>query len=275
LAAGFDLFQINRNNQDRSSYDQFTVGGALRVGFQINEPMRETLRYTLRSDEIQNVDPAASRFIREQAGQRITSAVGQSLLYDRRDNRLDPTDGYFVSLGNDLAGLGGDVRYLRTKLAGGYYYPLAQDYVLSTTGEVGYIVGLGQDVRIQDRFFIGGDTLRGFAVGGIGPRDTSVATQDALGGNQYYVGSVSVSFPLGLPQELGVSGRVFTDFGSLWGLDQSGPGVVDKNSLRASVGTGVTWRSPLGPIRLDLALPILKEDFDKTEVFRVSFGTRF
>jgi outer membrane protein insertion porin family len=276
LAAGFDLFQIERDNQDRSSYDQFTLGGALRLGFQVNDALRETLRYTVRQDRIENVDPAASRFIRDQTGQRVTSAIGQSLLYDKRDNRIDPTDGYYVSLGNDLAGLGGDVRYLRSKLGAGYYYPVSPDYILSATGEVGYIFGIGGGgVGIQDRFFIGGDTLRGFAVGGIGPRDIVATTQDALGGNKYYIGSLTMTFPLGLPQELGVAGRVFTDFGSLWGIDQTGPEIADVNSLRASAGAGVTWRSPLGPIRLDVAMPIVKKDFDKTEFFRVSFGTRF
>jgi outer membrane protein insertion porin family len=86
---------------------------------------------------------------------------------------------------------------------------------------------------------------------------------------------VALQVPLGLPQELGVAGRVFTDFGTLFNIDQSGPGIVDKRSLRASVGTGVSWRSPFGPIRVDFAVPVVKEDFDETELFRVSFGTRF
>lgn len=274
VAAGFDLFRIERDNQDRSSFDQFSVGGAIRFGFQITENLRETVRYTLRTDEITNVDSNASRFIREQEGTRTTSAIGHTLFYDRRDNRIDPTEGYFAALSNDLAGLGGDARYIRTRVSSGYYYPVsAPDWVLSVAGEVGHIQGLGKDVAIQDRFFIGGDTLRGFETGGIGPRD--VDTGDSLGGNTFAVGSVSLQFPLGLPQELGVAGRVFTDFGTLFNLDQSGSEIVDKSSLRASIGTGVSWRSPFGPIRVDFAVPVVKESFDETELFRVSFGTRF
>jgi outer membrane protein insertion porin family len=280
IAAGFDLFAVDRNNQFQSSYDQFSVGGALRMGYQLTDSLRQTLRYTLRMDDIHNVADNASVYVKEQAGTRSTSAVGQALIYDRRDNRLDPSDGYYASLSNDLAGLGGSVKYLRSKIGVGYYYSVVPNWVLSTTGEVGYIVGINDDVRIQDRFFIGGDTLRGFATGGIGPRDD--VTRDALGGNKYYIGSVSLGFPLGLPQELGVSGRIFSDFGALWGIDQQvvtvngAPEKIDDSSaMRVSFGIGVTWRSPLGPIRVDLAQPIIKENFDRTEFFRIGFGTRF
>jgi outer membrane protein insertion porin family len=275
LAAGFDLFSIQRDNQVASSFDQFSVGGSLRMGYQITEALRQTLNYTLRSDTIRNVREGASRFIIEQQGTRSTSSVGQVLFYDKRDNRIDPTEGYYGSIGTDFAGIGGSVSYVRTKLGAGYFYPVAPpSWVASLTGEVGYIAGIGQPVNIQDRFFIGGDTLRGFRTAGIGPRDT--VTQDSLGGNQYYIGSATLQFPLGLPQELGFSGRVFSDFGSLWGINVSDPsGVSDANALRLSAGAGVSWRSPLGPIRLDLALPVIKENFDKSEVFRVSFGTRF
>jgi outer membrane protein insertion porin family len=277
LAAGFDLFEIERNNQTQSSFDQFSLGGALRGGYQLTENLRQTVRYTLRQDEIRNIRVGASRFIIDQQGQHTTSSVGQVLFYDRRDNRQEPTEGYYGSVGTDFAGLGGDVEYVRLKLGAGYFYPLAPpSWILGLTGEVGYIAGLGQGVGIQDRFFIGGDTLRGFKTAGIGPRDS--VTQDALGGNQYYIGSATLQFPLGLPQEIGVSGRVFTDFGSLWSLDTSPTStgeISDASSIRVSAGAGISWRSPLGPVRLDLALPVIKEDFDKTEVFRVSFGTRF
>ncbi|MBV9521918.1 MAG: BamA/TamA family outer membrane protein, partial [Alphaproteobacteria bacterium] len=133
------------------------------------------------------------------------------------------------------------------------------------------------------RFYVGGDNLRGFATSGIGPRDD--VTGDALGGNEYFTGSVTMGFPLGLPQELGVSGRVFTDFGTLFGIDQANAlfnpntGSNDKidntSALRLSVGSGISWKSPFGPIRLDLAVPVLKQAFDKRELFRVGFGTRF
>jgi outer membrane protein insertion porin family len=161
---------------------------------------------------------------------------------------------------------------------------------LSLTGEAGYIFGWnGQQVLLQDRFFVGGDNLRGFQSAGIGPRDTT--SGDALGGQKYYLGSVTLGVPLGLPKELGLSGRVFTDFGTLYHLfpttltltpaqsaaagGQTQLTAVQSPAIRASVGFGVSWKSPVGPIRLDIAYPVRKESFDKTQFFRVSFGTRF
>ena len=276
MTAGIDLFALKRNQQTESQFDQETVGGALRTGYQITEPLRQTLKYTLRRDNITNVASTASIYIKESEGARTTSAVGQVLIYDRRDNRQDPSEGYFVQLANDLAGLGGTVRYFRTVVNAGYYYPIAPQWVVSVTGEAGYIFGLGQAVQIEDRFFVGGDNFRGFATGGIGPRDE--VTRDALGGNLYYVGSVSLGFPLGLPQEIGLTGRVFTDFGSSAKIDQTsvqGNPILDSYSIRMSAGVGVSWNSPLGPIRLDVAQPFAKTSFDKTQLFRVSFGTRF
>lgn len=272
LAAGFDVFVINQDNQLIGQFDQFTVGTTLRVGYQITEPLRQTLKYTVRKDTINNIATTASRFIQEEAGTRNTSMVGQVLLYDKRDNRLNPTSGYFAQLATDLAGLGGDVRYGRGIFTVGYYYPVAPSYVLSLGAETGYIHGIDDTVRIEDRFFVGGDNLRGFKVGGIGPRD--VTTNDALGGNFYYTGTVAMSYPLGLPEELGINGYVFSDLGTLYGNDEQGD-IADSHFLRVSVGTGVSWKSPLGPIRVDIAVPVRRESFDKTQFFRVNFGTRF
>jgi outer membrane protein insertion porin family len=277
LAAGFDVFLINQNNQQIAEFDQFTIGTTLRVGYQITEPLRQTLKYTVRKDTIQNVASTASDFIKQEAGTRNTSAVGQVLLYDKRDNRLDPSSGYFAQVATDIAGLGGDVRYGRAVLSAGYYYPLAPNYVLSFNGEGGFIHGIDSTVNIEDRFFVGGDNLRGFKVGGIGPRD--LASNDALGGNIYYTGTLSLSYPLGLPEELGIGGRVFSDFGSVWDVNEPNPpagaNIADTHFVRVSVGFGISWKSPLGPIRLDFAEPVRRESFDKSQFFRVNFGTRF
>ena len=161
----------------------------------------------------------------------------------------------------------------RTRVRGGWYTPLTDDYVLSLLGEAGYIVGFDQDVGIAERFFVGGRIFRGFARTGVGPRDTT--TGDALGGNKYYVGTVEVGFPLGLPEDLGIKAFVFTDAGSLWDTDAKGPEVVDSTGIRASVGAGLSWASAFGLIRVDFAQAILKETEDDTEFFRFSFGTRF
>lgn len=277
LSAGVDLFRITRDNQDESSYDEQNTGIGFRLGYPLGERLRQRLSYTISETVIENVPTDASRFIRDQEGERITSAIGQELLYDARDSRIQPTEGYFVRFSTDLAGLGGDARFLRNRLGGGVYFPVFDQTVLSVLGEVGYIIGLGEDVFIADRFFLGGDSLRGFQPAGVGPRDISPGVDDALGGNRFARGSVELSFPIGLPEEFGVTGHTFSDFGTLGEVDVSGDrtGVADDDALRLSLGAGLSWRSPLGPIRIDLAIPVIKEEYDEVEEFRFSFGTRF
>lgn len=280
LSAGFDLFRISRDNEDESSFEERTIGFGLRAGYPLADRLRQTLRYRLESRDIRDVDDDASIFVRSQEGETISSVVGHTIRYDRLDSRIDPTDGYSLRFGNDIAGLGGDVRFLRTTAGANYFVPVFEGVVLSLSAEGGYIFGLDDDVRINDRFFVGGANLRGFQTAGIGPRD--ISTDDALGGNEYVVGSVELSFPIGLPEELGVKGRTFSDFGTLTGLDVSpeeealgSSDLVDDPSLRLSVGAGLSWASPFGPLRIDFAVPLLKEDFDREENFRFSFGTRF
>lgn len=274
LSAGADIFRVRRNYQDESSFNEKNTGFALRLGYPLTERLRQRVYYQLQDTLIEEVPSTASKYVQEQKGERLTSLIGQELTYDARNSKLTPTDGYFVRLTNDIAGLGGSVRFLRNRLTAGYYVPLGDDqWVLSTTGEVGYIVGLGQKVSLADRFFIGGDTLRGFNTAGIGPRD--VSTGDALGGTRYARGSVEMSFPLGLPEEFGLLGHAFSDVGTLGKVDISDPNVRTDETIRVSVGTGLSWKSPFGPIRLDLAIPLRKENYDKKELFRFSFGTRF
>ncbi len=274
LSAGFDLFHITRDLQDESSFDQRRTGGGLRLGYPLSERWRQSLRYRVESNEIDNVDTDASRFIRDQEGERVTSALSQRLTYDSRDSTIFPTEGLNYWLEAEVAGLGGDAEYISSKTGASWFYPIADNWVFNLLGETGGITSYGDaDVEINERFFIGGNTLRGFEKAGIGPRDT--ISDDALGGNIFYRGSAEVTMPTGLPEDLGIKGHVFSDFGSLWSLDDSGPEIVDESSIRASVGVGLSWRSPFGPLRVDLATPIVEEDFDKSEIFRFNFGTRF
>jgi outer membrane protein insertion porin family len=274
LSAGIDLFHIVRDYQDESSYDSRKTGGALRLGYPLSRDLRHDVSYRIDETEIENVPATASLFIRNQEGSWVTSALNHKLTYDTTDSRLEPTEGMLLRLENEVAGLGGDANYLRTRAGGTVYYPIRDKWVFSMLGEAGYVFSLkGDDLRINERFYIGGSTLRGFEEAGIGPRDT--ATDDALGGNQFARGSVELEFPSGLPEDLGVRLRAFSDFGVLTEVDDSGPTVFDSDALRVSAGMGVSWRSPLGPVRLDFAVPIMKEDDDIEEFFRFSFGTRF
>lgn len=273
VSAGFDVFRIARTDDDDLAYDQASIGFSLRGGYSVTENTRHNLRYTLRQDDIKNVDSNASTIIKDQEGKTLTSEIGSILTYDVRDNRQVPTSGYILRHSIDLAGLGGNERYVRNKVQGAYYYPVFERVVLSGTAEAGVIVPINDDLRISNRFFLGGDNLRGFAVGGAGPRDKD--SDDALGGRYYYAVSAEASFPLGLPPEFGIFGKAFVDAGSSWGTEPGDDNVYDTAAVRVSAGLGLQWFSPFGPIRIDYAIPVVKESFDEVENFRFSFGTRF
>ncbi|MGM0421783.1 MAG: outer membrane protein assembly factor BamA, partial [Pseudomonadota bacterium] len=273
ISTGIDLFHITRN-QDELSYDQTKTGVGFRLGYPVAKNWRQHLGYRIEENEITDVESDASRFVEEQEGKRTTSSISQRLVYDTRDSTIDPTEGLITRFETEVAGIGGDARYVSNRLGANYFHPLRDQWVLSVLGEVGLVFGYGdEDVEINERFYLGGSSLRGFERSGVGPRDT--AADDSLGGNKFYRGSTELAFPSGLPEDLGVRGHIFTDFGSLWDVDDGGADVEDEGSLRLSVGGGISWRSPLGPIRVDLAAPLIKEDYDKEELFRFSFGTSF
>jgi outer membrane protein insertion porin family len=272
LSAGIDAFRI-LNQSDERTFDLDRIGGSLRAGFSWSEDLRQVVRYTLERQEIADVDDTASLLVKEEEGTALESSVSQELTFETLDNRFDPREGYIVRLKNEFAGLGGDVRYAKSSIGGSYYYPIMEDWTVSLRGETGGIVGLGQDTRISDRFFIGGRNLRGFEFAGVGPRD--VRSDDSLGGKYFYTGTLELAFPLITPEELNIRGRVFTDIGTAWGLDKTTVDVRDETSPRISVGAGITWQSPFGPIVVDLGIAVVKEDFDKTELVNVSFGTQF
>ena len=274
LSVGFDLFNTTQDFNSESSFDRESTGGRVRAGYTISEHLQHSLYYSYEKINITDVDANASLFIREQEGTNVTSLVGHALTWDRRNNRFDPTEGAMVRFSQEYAGLGGDSEFVRHELNASYYYPLYDQVTFLLSANGGSIIGINDDdVRINDRFFLGGRRLRGFDNAGVGPRD--IATDDSLGGNTYYTGTAEMTFPLGLPEDLGFKGAVFVDAGSLFDLDSSGANIFDTGSVRASGGVGLLWKSPFGPIRLDFASAFKKEDFDETEVFRFNFGSRF
>lgn len=274
LAAGVDAFYRTTDFGDRSSFQEDEAGFGLRAGYQLTPRLRHTARYTFSRDRIDDLAADASPAIRAQEGTFSTSSIGNEFFYDARNSRFTPTDGYFLRYDVDLAGLGGTERFLRNEVSAGIFESLfGTSIVGSLDGSAGLINDLDDDIRISERFFLGGAKLRGFELGGLGPRD--VSTDDSLGGTQFYRASAEMQFPLGLPEEFDIKGAVFSDVGSVWGNDDPFPNIEDSSSLRASVGIGLGWVSPAGPIRIDLTRAVLKEDFDKTEFFSFSFGTRF
>ncbi|MFO1083707.1 MAG: outer membrane protein assembly factor BamA [Reyranellaceae bacterium] len=277
MAAGFDIFRTSNDRQQVASYSDQSLGFALRAGWAYSEFMRQNVRYTLRQTNIYNVQPWASQIVQLNAGYSTVSEVSETIAWDSRDTRINTTKGFLVRNTMAVAGLIGTEQYFRATADAVYFQSIYEDIVASIGGSLGAVIPYnGSSLRLNNLFFIGGDTLRGFQVGGIGPRDSN--TTDALGGTYFYTATTELSFPLGFPKEIGIFGKAFMDIGSLWGL--GGPAaysntVLTSNTMRVSTGFGVQWISPFGPIRIDYAKPLVQDPWDKTENIRFSFGTRF
>ena len=296
ISAGFDLFHKELTNASDSVYRSRKTGGSLRLGFPLTENLWAQTYYTLSRDEIYDVDNVlgtdgrvASRAIREAEGIAMTSLVGTTVTYDQRNHPRNPNRGYFLTGGVDFAGVGGDVQYARFSAEGRYYFPITDRVTFVGRLMAGHIEGWGgDDVRLIDLYYKGGETIRGFNRAGFGPRDLS--TGDALGGKTYYSATAEVRYPLPfVPDELGIRGAVFVDAGSLFGINDSSKringqvdpatgiitNIADDSTPRVSVGTSLIWDSPLGPLRADLGWAVLKEEYDKEQVFRFGASTKF
>lgn len=293
LRAGFDAFHSRYDLSDYSSYDYRSTGGGLRLSYPLNPYTLFSTRYFLKSDEI--IVPRGfcvpggqgSTALCDQVGDFLNSSAGYTLLVDRRNDPVRPTRGWTGSLRQDFAGIGGDVNYVKTEADVSAYWGISPEWVVTASASSGYVSGWGGDaIRINDRFFKGGNSFRGFETAGIGPRD--LQTTDALGGNFYAIGTLELTVPNGLPEEYGIRTSLFTDVGTVGALDdrytiiQSGanagqpdPTIADELELRASAGLSIHWRSPMGPIRFDLSKILGSEPYDKTETFRFSTSTQF
>lgn len=273
LSAGIDLFRSEDDYQDEGSYDSETTGGRLRLGWNYTDDLAQYVRYTLAKDKISNVDADASRYVKDEEGSYVNSAIGQTIVWDKRDSKINPREGFYLSFGNDIAGLGGDEKYVKFDAKAYKYYTISDQYTFKFFANGGYIAGYDdKDVRLSHRYYLGGSTLRGFEYAGIGARDKY--THDALGGNWMVYTGAEFQFPLGL-DELGIRGRTFVDAGMLGKPDNIDEEFVEySDKIRMSTGFGFQWLSPMGQIDVDIAFPIVKEDYDETEVFRLNFGSR-
>ncbi len=289
LVAGADVFLIQTNFLGTEPYDERREGFALRLGYAFNEHLRQVWSYSLVNRDVFNVESGASPFILNESGTTLLSQVSQVLTLDYRDSKIFPHSGYVLEGGTDFAGLGGDARFVRGNLNAAYYIPLEAElgnpeWVLKFGGSTGYMTLLsGGREEIIDRFFLGGDNLRGFQTGGAGPHDTR--TGDPLGGRFIWTQTSELHFPLPVSPDLGLSGRVFVDVGALTQSSfRSGscivsPGVdcqvTASSTPRVGAGVGISWRTSFGLINVDLAPFVSKQPGDQTQIFRFGFGTRF
>ena len=289
LRAGFDAFHSRYDLSEYSSYDYRSTGGGVRLSYPLNGYTLLSTRYFLKSDEIIvpsgycSTSGAGSNALCDQVGSFLNSSAGYTILVDRRNDPVRPTRGWTGTLRQDFAGIGGDVNYVKTEADVSAYWGISPEWIVTASASTGYVSGWGGDpVRINDRFFKGGNSFRGFETAGIGPRD--LTTTDALGGNFYVIGTLELTVPNYLPEEYGIRTSLFADVGTLGVLDSrytvNSSGLPDSNiadelELRASAGVSIHWRSPMGPIRFDISKVLGKEEYDKTESFRFSTSTQF
>ena len=296
IAAGFDVY---RQTQEYTYYDSQVTGATVRFGLPITQNFTTQLAYNLTSeeyalndscdannDDIPDVGCYVSQPILDAIASSpwIKSSVSATLQYNSIDDMKSPHSGIYATLMGEVAGLGGDASWAKVTGRASYYRTLSeqQDIVGLVTAGAGHIEPLNNDLRVFDQFKSSDRMIRGFAYNGFGPVDTNgTATQDDdyhLGGTTYFHGTVEAQFPVpALPPSIGIRGAVFADAATLFGVsDRVSSGVVAANqasfdmSWRASVGAGVIWASPFGPIRIDYAIPVLKEDTD--EVQNLNFG---
>jgi len=324
MAGGIDLFWQQGLANNYLSYNTNTVGANFRVGFALTEELSLQPRYSIYRQEVSLpwnlnncISPTGELFSSTPAGYSshtnpvknpgdecysdgetslpvrialangatLTSLVGYTLAYNTVDNNRNPTSGLYAEFKQDFAGVGGDVDFVRETADVRNYYEVFPDVVSVLHLQGGAISSWGgQQLRSLDHFQMGPNLVRGFAPSGIGPRDLTSPTNDALGGAMFWGASIEAQTPLYfLPKDVGIKVAAFADAGSLW--DYRGPTywsatgesltVGDASAVRSSVGVGLVWDSPLGPLRFDLAYALTKQSYDKTQFFRFSGGTKF
>ena len=342
LAAGFDLYhQLNLKNQ-YALYENWTTGGTLRLGIPVTDDLTFQPNYALYQSKITIPNTSSQPYddcsgpnqpwiiggtfyavtptpfincltngeapveIKQAAAQgaQVTSLVGFSIIYNTLDSRKDPSSGWVFTYKQDVAGVGGQSEFIRETADARWYHPITEDFIGILHLQGGQINGYGsQPLDIINNFNMGPSLVRGFAPGGIGPRDISSTDNiqgSSLGGTSYYGASAEVDFPIfGLPREIGLRGAVFADAGNLIGYSGQtnfsnflgytycpAPGTLlitqpscatvwDPNRIRTSVGVSLIWASPMGPIRFDFALPITKGRYDELQIFNFSGGATF
>jgi outer membrane protein insertion porin family len=285
LAVGFDLFSTEQK-KDALSYLPFTnksFGGTLRAGYSITDNIKHGVRY---SYIVSNNNKASSAYISsywgdQQLGRKVKSLIGQTFSYNSTDIESDPTTGYVLSFDQAFAGLGGQTKYLRHEVSAKGYYNIFDGNIFMLGAKGGIINGLsGRYVRTDDRFELGGDSLRGFDYYGIGPRAKIIGFNGlendfSLGGTRYYALRAEVKIPFEFQKEMGLHAKLFLDAGNVWGIDKKDAGrsdILQSNKIRAATGVGLGFNSMFGPISVYYGRPIKRAKFDQVRYFGITFS---
>jgi outer membrane protein insertion porin family len=287
VSAGIELYGRQSDSSPYQSYGTQTYGATMQFGTPLTEQIGVQYRYSIYNQNV-TLDPtslaAAPSLPVQQAaltGPQWVSAVGDTVTYNTLDDNKNPSSGIKSQLTQDLAGLGGDVKFLRTTEDMRYYHPVSDDVVSLVRAQGGYITGWGgQQVPLLNSFFGGPTMVRGFAPNGFGPRDlTPGTTMDNVGGSMYWATTAELQSAIpGIPQEYALKASAFVDAGSVfhYGGPTVFPGsaqslqVANANVVRSSVGVGLTWGSPFGPLTINYAVPLTKASYDVVQP--LSFG---
>src|SRR6056297_2040655 len=275
-------FSLNYLETDNDSAEYDTVIGNFSTGFTfpVSENGRLNLRYGARYSEITDLDPSVGEIITAEAdrGEIWDSFLGYRYSFDTRRTGLNPNAGVLLEFGQDFAGLGGDSTYGESNFrAVAQTKVYNEEVTLRATLQAGALSYSENSSRVTDRFSLGSNLMRGFESGGIGPREVGPGdVNDALGGDYFAVARFEAEFPLPLPEEYGISGGVFYDVGSLWGLEETNENVLYEDfTARQVVGVSVFWTTPLGPLRFNFSEALSKEEFDEEQTFDLTISTQF
>ena len=252
------------------------------VGFNISSNTRVNLTYKFENLDVTAV--GSSEVLKQDIGQSTRSLIDFSLRHDKRDSIIKPTKGYIINFGSEIAGLGGDDQFLKSKASGKIYQGVFDNSIIFSTELEGGILSMGKGYsKVVDRFLLGGRSFRGFKYNGIGPRELNNGSYTIpLGGEKYAIARLAASFPLGLPRELGLYGSLFAEAGTLWDLktDPNISGLSDKvaltdRSIRTSIGFAMNWETPIGPLQFNWSRPQKYLEADDLEYFSLNLATRF
>ncbi|WP_255418502.1 outer membrane protein assembly factor BamA [Paracoccus sp. JM45] len=279
LRLGFTT-SYTETDSDYSDYDTRSVKVIPSIEFPVSANGRLSLRYEISKNTLLDVDEDSSILLQDEEGSRVTSALGYTYSWDSRKTGLDPLTAYRFRFSQDIAGAGGDTKTITTTaLAGVESTAWRDDITLRAELEGGAVFAYGDYSNwILDRFSTG-SKIRGFESSGYGPRDLTADNEDALLGNYYWALRTEAQFPIGLPEEYGITGGLFADVGSLWGLDDAvgtdGTEVDDDMYVRAAIGASIFWTTPIGPLRFNFSKALKKEDYDEEQNFDLTIQTTF
>ncbi|MDX8403005.1 MAG: outer membrane protein assembly factor BamA [Mariprofundaceae bacterium] len=283
VSASINAFKSETSLQDTISYDQESLGGGFGFGFSLAEFVSYSVGYQYSQSKITNVPAASSIAIRAQEGTQIIGEVRNALFWDTRNRSRAPTEGHVEQLGVNVAGLGGDSKFYEFTASTKSYFSLLDDYVFSPTLGFRSINALsGTEIPLFRRYSLGGiGSLRGFDSFGVSLRDP--LTNDPVGGEKQLTGSLDLFFPLPYMETAGFRGVAFFDAGTVWGSIDTAVGASSINvsekfstsRIRTSVGLGIEWMSPVGPLSLAWSFPITKVTGDREKSFEFALGSSF